>query len=81
MIKDKRVNIKKETLFDKGWALFTPCKELSANNRWYYLAGVDYIVSQISRAKKITLFLNSTIFVKSFQPLVAAYVSFAPAGT
>lgn len=64
MIKDKRVNIKKETLFDKGWALFTPCKELSANNRWYYLAGVDYIVSQISRAKKITLFLNSTCLPK-----------------
>ena len=44
---------------------------------------IETVANSLSATMKIALyvFLNSTIFLKSFQPAVVAYIFFAPYGT
>ena len=58
MIKNKLITIKKETCFDKEWALLTPCTGGEYKNRRYRLFAVPEIVRAVTRSQKVFMILS-----------------------
>ncbi len=58
MINNKLVVIKKENIFDKGWALFSPYRDMQLTNKKYKPILVDDIVRRITYAKSVSLYLS-----------------------
>lgn len=58
MIQDKLVTIKKENVFDKGWALFTPYQSGKIINRNFRCVISSEVVKKITYAQSITLLLS-----------------------
>lgn len=60
MIENKLVVIKKQNIFDKGWALFKPCIDVLSVNRKYQTVNIDDVVNKITYSQKIVLILCET---------------------
>lgn len=58
MIQDKLLTIKKENVFDKGWALFTPYQSGKIINRNFRCVISSEVVKKITYAQSITLLLS-----------------------
>lgn len=58
MISDKLVVIKKDNVFDKGWALFTPCRGMQLKNTNYHEIKIDDVIKKITYADEIVLVLK-----------------------
>lgn len=58
MIENKLVVIKKQNIFDKGWALFKSCTGVLPVNRKYLAVNIDEVVNKITYAQKVVLILR-----------------------